>query len=256
MKNKNAFAKCAFALIGVMAPTTASAVQVDILWLIDVSASMGGDISQIRTRIGQFETEMNNNGIDASYGLIEFGGNVSGTDDWSIVTDMTHTFSTFTTGLNSIAANHGNPESGSSAGLYGLNNITWTNGSLKNLILVTDEDDDSDGFNVTTGTLDSRTNGHAFDEALTAQDALFNVIRNPGAGNTSLVYDELAARHGGTAFDILSFRSDPTSFFDVFVDTKVAEIIEHDVPSGGNALTMFAFGLAAMGGLRRYFHRA
>ena len=65
--------------------SNAAAIPADILWVIDVSASMGGDISQIRTRIGQFDTALTNAGIDANYGLIEFGGNVSGTDDWSIV---------------------------------------------------------------------------------------------------------------------------------------------------------------------------
>ena len=222
----------------------AGLINADILWIIDVSSSMGGDISQIRTRIGQFETEMNNNGINASYGLIEFGGNVSGTDDWNIVTDMTNTFTTFTSGLNSIAANHGNPESGTSAGLYGLNNITWTLGSVKNIILVTDEDDDSDGYNLTTGACSTRTNCNAFHNELTAQNALFNVIRSPNAGNTSLTYDYLAGEHGGTAFDILSFRSDPTNFFNNFIDTKVQEVIDHgtSVPEP-SSLVLFSLAL-------------
>lgn len=246
--------KCAAALFGGMmmmvAPSAYAAfIPADILWVIDVSASMGDDINQIRTRIGQFNTEMTNNGINASYGLIEFGGNVSGTDDWTIVTDMTSNFATFTTGLNSISANHGNPESGSSAGLFGLNNITWTDGSVKNIIMVTDEDDDSDGFNVTTGTCISRTNCNAFHNELTSMDALFNVIRNPGAGNTALTYDFLASEHGGTAFSILSFRSDPTAFFDSFIATKVEEIKGRDVPEPG-ALLLIGMGMAGVGATR------
>lgn len=229
-------------------------IPADILWVIDVSASMGGDINQVRTRIGQFNTEMTNNGIDASYGLIEFGGNVSGSDDWRIVTDMTSNFSTFTTGLNSIAANHGNPESGSSAGLFGLNNITWTDGSVKNIIMVTDEDDDSDGFNNTTGHCLVRFNCTAFHNELTAQDALFNVIRNPGAGNTALTYDYLASQHGGTAFDILAFRSDPAVFFDNFINTKVTEIKDQVEVPEPSTIALLALGLLGIGARRRKIH--
>jgi hypothetical protein len=226
----------------------AATIPADILWLIDVSVSMGNDITQIRTRIGQFETAMNANSIDASYGLIEFGGNVSGSDDWAIVTDMTSNFATFTAGLNSISANHGNPESGSSAGFFGLNNITWTNGSVKNLILVTDEDDDSDGqasnaANTCTG--GSRPECNAFHNELTAENALFNVIRSPGAGNTTNTYDFLASQHGGTAFSIALFRADPTAFFDNFIDTKVEEIKNTGVvpiPAG-----IWLFGTALIG---------
>ena len=72
----------AAALAGGLMSTTAYAVPTtipaDIIWVIDVSASMGGDLNQVRTRIGQFNTAMVNNGINASYGLMEFGGNVIG----------------------------------------------------------------------------------------------------------------------------------------------------------------------------------
>jgi len=231
------------------APSTAQAIPADILWVIDVSSSMGGDINEIRTRIGDFNLAMINAGIEPSYGLVEFGGNVSGTDDWALVTDITADLATFTTGLNSISANHGNPESGSSAGLFALGNATWTAGSVKNIILVTDEDDDSDGFNVTTGACGTRANCNAFDIALGAENALFNVIRNPGAGNTTLTYDFLAGQHGGTAFDILAFRNDPNAFFDNFVDTKVQEIIDNPgnpIPEPASMI-LFSAGLLLVG---------
>jgi hypothetical protein len=227
-------------------PAQATFIPADILWLIDVSASMGPDIDQVRTRIGQFNTAMTNAGIDASYGLIEFGGNVDGFDDWRIVTDMTDDFGTFTTGLNSISADHGNPESGSSAGLFGLENISWNDGAVKNLIMVTDEDDDSDGFNDTTTPFADRAIAQAFDSKLSEFNALFNVIRNPGAGNTAITYDYLASQHGGTAFNILEFRSNPSDFFDNFIDTKVTEIQDNFNPVP-EPTTMLLFGVGLMG---------
>ena len=224
-------------------------VPADILWLIDVSASMGNDINQIRTRIGEFETAMNDNGIDANYGLVEFGGNVDGAgNDWQTVTDMTSNFATFTAGLNSIGATHGNPEDGTSAGLFGLNNISWNSGHVQNLILVTDEDDDSDGNISFTATCQggSRANCKAFDDELTAQNALFNVIRQPLAGNTTNTYDYLAAEHGGTAFSIALFRSNPDDFFTNFINTKVKEI-KDSVPAIPVPAAFWLFGTALVG---------
>ncbi len=181
--------------------------------------------------------------------MIEYGGNVNGSADWSIVTDMTTNFATFNAGLNSIAANHGNPESGSSAGLFGLNNITWTADSVKNIILVTDEDDDSDGQGNIAPLCSARVECNAFDLSLTANDALFNVIRNPGAGNTVRTYDYLAAQHGGTAFDINAFRAAPMPFFDNFINTKVTEIItKAPEPS---TIALIGLGLIGLGIRRR-----
>ncbi len=231
---KKVIAAVAVCSLFLTSSTANAAIDADILWLIDVSGSMGPDIDSVRTRIGQFETAMNDNGINASYGLIEFGGNVSGTDDWAIVTDMTNNFVTFQAGLNSITANHGNPEAGSSATLFGLNNITWTSGSVKNLILVTDEDDDS-----------TLADFNAANTGLTDERALFNFIGVPGVGNTNDRYGVLASGHGGTAFSITSFRNDPDPFFEHFIDTKVEEI-QSQVPEPSTLVIWSLLGICGI----------
>jgi len=228
----------------------AAPVPADILWVVDTSGSMGGDITEVKNRIGDFNTAMVNNGIDAHYGLVEFGGN-SGNGSTSgsptLFQDITD-FATFDTAGNpfdKLSASGGGDEPGSEAGLLGLNNANFRSGSVINIILVTDEDDDSDTFSSSTGSCTTLTICNNFHNALTANDALFNVIRNPGFGNTANTYDFLASNHGGTAFDILAFRNDPQPFFDNFINTKVQEIKDAAAPEP-TTLALLGLSLVAL----------
>ncbi len=210
------------ALVLVVGAATANADSykpADIVWLIDTSGSMSGDIGQVVDRIDDFHAAMQANNIDAQYGLVRFGGYEQ------VVTNITD-FTTFDTALGLLVANQGNPEDGSAATLLALNSMTgFRTNAVKNFILVTDEDDDSDGSSNYSGPW--ATVGAA-DTALTNASALFNFIGVPGVGNTDNTYGVLAANHGGSAFSIYDFRSDPSTFFSNFIQTKVEEIINYD----------------------------
>jgi hypothetical protein len=228
----------------------------DIIWVIDTSGSMDADIADIKSRFSDFHTAMTTAGIDANYGLVEFGGtsgngSTSGTAALRIdVTDYGTFIADPKWGLLSAAG--GGDERGSTATSVALG-ATFRSGSVINIILVTDEDDDSDGFDnlAFPGT---RLALGAADSALTAGDALFNFIGVPGDGNTDWTYGVLAANHGGTAFDILSYRTDGDPFFDNFVATKVEEIITaSSVPLPGAAWA--GFGLLGLLGATRRFRR-
>lgn len=214
-----------------------AAIKADIVWVVDTSGSMNGDITEIKNRIGDFNTAMVNAGIDASYGLVEFGGNSSNasTNNTAAVTQGITDFASFTSGgFAGLSASGGLTERGSLATSVALNNLTFRAGSVINVILVTDEDDDS-----------SLTEFNNANADLTAKDALFNFIGVPGVGNTDSRYGVLAANHGGAAFNIGSFRANPAPFFDNFINTKVQEIITA-VPEPATVALM-SLGLVGLG---------
>ena len=214
-------------------PSQAVPIAADIVWVIDTSGSMGSDIAQVKARILEFNTAMIANGIDANYAVVRFGGSET------LIQDLTDFATLSAPGpFMSLIANGGGTERGSNATLLGLNTVSFRAGSVHNFILITDEDDDG--------------NKRAeLDAALTADNALFNAIVNPGFGATLAHYGPLATGHGGALFDILAFRSNPDAFFDNFIKTKVKEIIDHGkVPEPG-VLFLMGFGLMGMGIARR-----
>lgn len=190
-----------------------AATLADIAFIIDTSGSMSGDIEEVRNRIIDFDTALVDNGIDARYGLTLFadGENfVQNLTDFSTFNSPTGVFQTFSIG--------GGTESGSAATQISLNNSNFRSNSVKNFILITDEDDDSsvDQFN-------------SIRSDLNADDtSLFNFIGVPGTGNTDETYGVLASENGGSAFDIFEFRNNPEPFFDAFINTKVQEIIDNN----------------------------
>jgi len=227
-------------------PSKASAViMADIVFLIDTSVSMGGDIADVKARIGGFDTEMLANNIDANYGLVRFGGGAT------FLQDLVD-FSTFTAGgspFDNLTAPHGNPESGSLAVNVAFDNMTFRNGAVKNFILITDEDDDSDGQSNMQMDINLRPVLLEADMRLGANNALFNYIGVTN-GNSNFTYGTLAANHGGAFFQILSFRNDPDPFFANFTRTKVREIIDaannNAVPEPITA-TLGLMGLGVLG---------
>jgi len=50
----------------------ASTKKADIVFFVDTTGSMGGEISSIKTKINDFVTKLSSDGIDAQYGLVEF----------------------------------------------------------------------------------------------------------------------------------------------------------------------------------------
>lgn len=193
----------------------------DIAWVIDDSVSMRGDIDQVKARIIEFNQAMIDAGIDANYGLVSFGGPSGGGGSCDPIVKLQQDVTSFADfnraggPFQSLTAPCSTREPGSEATAFALQNLSFRTNSVINVILVTDEDDDSslDFFNLA-------------DQELTDAEALFNFIGRPGVGNTNSRYGALADDHGGQAFDILSFRSDPEPFFANFINTKVQEIID------------------------------
>ena len=193
----------------------------DIAFIIDDSVSMRGDIEQVKARIVEFNQAMIDAGIAANYGLVSFGGPSGAGGGCNPIVKLQQDVTSFADfnraggPFQTLEAPCSTREPGSEATAFALQNLNFRTNSVINVILITDEDDDSSAADFALA-----------DTELTAADALFNFIGRPGVGNTNNRYGVLAADHGGQAFDILSFRRDPEPFFQNFVATKVQEILD------------------------------
>jgi von Willebrand factor type A domain len=233
-----------------LAGNSHAAIVADIMWIVDTSGSMGDDIAQVKQRIAQFDSVMVANNIDARYGLVRFGGAPSLIQDFTDIGTFTAVGSPFTL----LTDNGGGTEDGSLALQTALTGSYRAN-SVRNLILVTDEDDDNAGNRAALAT----------DLAGTAANELINIIGNPNDDSNNY-YRDLAPANGGAFFDISSFRANPAPFFTNFINTKVNEIIQDFCTVNPNdpaclnktpepmSAALVGLGLVGMGALRRRRH--
>ena len=100
MKRNKLAVVAALTLSALLVSTIAhAAILADIVWVIDTSGSMGGDIAEVKARILEFDTVMTSNGIDARYGAVRFGGTAS------LIQDITD-FATFTAAGSPFTLHH------------------------------------------------------------------------------------------------------------------------------------------------------
>ena len=222
-------------LLGAAPAANAQFIPADIVYVVDYSGSMQSDINAIRANINTFQIALTNAGIDAEYGAVMFG-RTTNSGNPVLLTDLTDA-----AGVNAALGSYtatGGYEPGATASLFALNNITWRAGAVKNIILITDEDDDSNA-----------TDKAAIDGALQAANALYNVIIDPNFGSSVADYGTLANNNGGQVFNINDFRNDPTAFLDNFNRTKVQEII-NQAPEP-SIMALLGIGLAGIGFVSR-----
>jgi len=154
-------------LIGSFQSVHAVSLAADILFIVDATSSMGGEIAAVQAGLGTFATGLAGAGIDATFGIVLFGGAPE------LVLDFTASSAATVAAFNLISVggavpgfqnNHNvNPEAGLEAiritlgaatnntladtnvggAVGGMGPVNWRAGVRKNIILVTDEDSDS-----------------------------------------------------------------------------------------------------------------
>lgn len=210
-------------LSGANVTVTQSSAQIDVVFIIDISGSMGPAIANVQAQLLNFNSQMQAAGIDAQYGLVLMPSPTGFSDDPTQVQDIVD-FATFTapgSPFQTIPIT-GATERGSDAILEALNlfdpdagptTFNYRPGSRIVPILLTNEDDDS--------TTQAAINAQA---ALLSTNSLFYAIADPLFFNTASTYGTFATSTGGQLFDINNFLLDPTNFFNTMTADLIGQI--------------------------------
>ncbi len=210
-------------LSGANVTVTQSSAQIDVVFIIDISGSMGPAIANVQAQLLNFNSQMQAAGIDAQYGLVLMPSPVGFSDDPTQVQDIVD-FATFTAPGSPFLTIPitGATERGSDAILEALNlfdpdagptTFNYRPGSRIVPILLTNEDDDS----TTQAAIDAQA-------ALLSTNSLFYAIADPLFFNTASTYGTFATSTGGQLFDINNFLLDPTNFFNTMTADLIGQI--------------------------------
>jgi len=166
---------------------------VDVVFIIDYSGSMGGEIEAVKNNVRNFVDELNARGWDFRLGLVRFGSYSDYHQDPHIFNggNLTDDVATFKSWLDEARAN-GNTERGLLAVQMACEQFNFRPGSQRHFILITDED--SDGGSLTSACSCCNSN-----------NIRVHVAVNYGFGSTNEDYvDGIANCTNGLDFNVLS----------------------------------------------------
>ena len=269
--------------LSTVAPSAKAAPIVQVVVAIDESGSMGCEQAWVGGMITTLATQLSNLGYAAEFGLVGFGNGINATANLGRMFDMgagagVQQFGTaaeFNVADNGLVTD-GSNEDGYAALNFIMSNYTFTVGSIRNFILITDEDRDdlsnpdsvtlpqgvllnaivNNPFGCTgggTGSVIGRTTSTGYRVNGTGgYTTCTSPTTGDGANNTETQYVPLALNSGGAAWNLEILRNGgnyATSFTKAFVDIKVQEITS-GVPEPAT-WGMTALGLLGLGILRR-----
>ena len=208
---------------------------IDVVFIIDNSASMGQEIADVKANIVQMNDDLEAGHADARYGLVRIGGPNPG---GHFLTDIS-TFTVFNMAggpFQLLVATAGNPESGSVGVNVAFSNMNFRGGNVPIcIVLLTDEDDDSSAVAFAAAVANLAAN----------PSAVFTLVGVPGVGNTDARYGVLASNSGGDVFTIASFQNDPAAVLAAISD-KIIEQAEN-VAVGGEIIPINTSALLLAG---------
>jgi len=234
-------------VMGVVITASADYIPADIVWIIDRSGSMSDDATNIKTSIDTFNSNLAAAGIDAHYALVMYS------EDPLLQQDLTSDLFGFKSAMDTAIAGmlpsiyienaYEAVDSALPGGLYDLG-ISFRQGAVKDLILVTDEDADdwgdgySDKYSGDLGAL------------LDSNDALLNIIYDSSWSDATNDFEPIA-RPSGALFSLVDFENDPQSFINTFSQVKIKEIQEHVQVPEPTTLLLLGSGLIGLAAFSR-----
>lgn len=241
---KSFIAAGAMAVISLASAAKATTIDVDLMFVIDRSGSMQTEFNTLGSRIGDVLNGLageTNTTTGVSVGTVH-AGLVTYLSSPTLVQSVTGHIPTLQNAFSSQNAS-GSTENSNGAvrsvlptgSLFG--SAGWREGTVKSVILITDEDSDINTDYAITGTL--LDNASYFNNVITLQ----------GLYDT---YEDMARPTSGL-FDLDLFRNDASTFLTGFINTKLEELTTGGTPTGGsNVIPLPAAGwmlLAGIGGL-------
>ena len=269
--------------VGATSATAASLKSSDVVVIVDESGSMNYEQAWLGTVIPQLDTALQNQGIVGNrFGLVGFGSsNQTLGRSLPVGGAKFGNSAEFATATNSLLLN-GGFEDGYSAIDFALNNYTFREGAAVNFILVTDEDRDNGNSslnfnnilarlkrnpqdnkddillnaivnaNFVNNSLGVNSEGNAYiangsGGYTTTQlpQPLTNFVTRD-SGTTKLDYIDLALDSGGAGWDLNQLRDGGltgTSFAKAFIDIKVEDTKNQQIPEPGLVLGLLSAGV-------------
>jgi len=240
----------------------ASAVPVDIAFIVDQSGSMGTEFGWLPTVMGDINTAIAGEPLVTSvrYGLAGYMAGAG--DEWTssppapnvpeyvglAFVDMTSNIATVSSAATAAAGDlRAYIERGYHAANWARTGFSWDTAAdaVKVMILLTDESADQGSTIPDAGQGSDEANlGYLLDQ----DGFLLNVVvgTNLYSQWDQAVFDQNSAYQG--LFDINYLRTDPAGFTADFVAAKIGEIA--GIPEPGTMLLMGA-GLLGLAGMRR-----
>lgn len=190
----------------IIPPATSGGVRLaDIVFLIDVSGSMGPEIADVRANVKAFANDLNASNIDFQLGLVRFG-NLSGANPYIFnngnLTDDVPLFQSF---VDTLVAS-GGYEPGFLAVRQAITGLNYRPGTQKIFIIITDEDSDDRNKQESINLL--LTNSVTLHAAV---DCSFGTSRSDYCDDTSI--------RGVTGGLLFGVRDSYSSILDTIVET-------------------------------------
>ena len=269
--------------VGATSATAASLKSSDVVVIVDEYGSMNYEPTWLGTVIPQLDTALQNQGIVGNrFGLVGFGtSNQTLGQSLPVGGAKFGKSAEFATATNSLLLN-GSFEDGYSAIDFALNNYTFREGAAVNFILVTDEDRDNGNSSLNFNNILARLKRNPQDNkddillnAIVNANFVNNSLGVNSEGNayiangsggytttqlpqpltnfvtrdfgtTKLDYIDLALDSGGAGWDLNQLRDGGltgTSFAKAFIDIKVEDTKNQQIPEPGLVLGLLSAGV-------------